>query len=102
MLLSVFSIFDSAVKSWLPPIYARNKGEMLRQFQAAVNDSQSNFFKYPSDYTLFELGSFNDDNCKFDLFITPISLGMAQEFVKPAFDSNTSIDRRLPESVVKQ
>jgi len=62
MLLGVFAIYDSGISTWMPPIYARNKGEMLRQFMDACNDASSRLAKHPSDYTLFELGTFNDDS----------------------------------------
>ena len=52
MLFTVFSIYDSAVQSWLPPIFARNKGEMLRNFADAVSDPQSRLAKHPHDYAL--------------------------------------------------
>lgn len=82
MMYSVFCIFDSGIQTWLPPIYARNKGDMLRQFSDAVNNPQSNLFKHPGDYTLFEVGKWNDDKCEFDLLKTPLKLGVAIEFVK--------------------
>jgi hypothetical protein len=81
MLLSVFSIYDSAISTWLPPMYSRNKGEMLRNFSDAVQDPKSNLAKHPSDYSLFELGTFNDDKCLFDLLKTPVRLCMALDFV---------------------
>lgn len=82
MLFSVFSIYDSAVSSWMPPMYFRNKGEVLRWFAEAVNNSESRLAKHPSDYCLFELGTWNDDTCVFELQ-TPVRLGIAMEFVKP-------------------
>ncbi len=81
MLLSVFAIYDSGVSTWMPPLYARNKGEITRWFAEAVNDSKSKISKYPQDYTLFELGTWDDDKCKFSLHSTPISIGIAVEYV---------------------
>lgn len=82
MLFTVFSIYDSAVQSWLPPIFARNKGEMLRNFADAVGDSKSQLAKHPSDYALFELGTFDDSKCEFSLLIAPVRLCVALDFVK--------------------
>lgn len=84
MLLSIFAIYDSAVSTWMPPIYARNKGEMLRQFMDACNDAGSKIAKYPGDYGLFELGTWDDDKCVFDLHKSPIRLAMALDYVKTA------------------
>ena len=82
MLFTVFSIYDSAVQSWLPPIFARNKGEMLRNFADAVSDPQSRLAKHPHDYALFELGTFDDSKCEFSLLIAPVRLCVAVDFVK--------------------
>jgi hypothetical protein len=82
MLMSVFAIYDSGVSAWRMPIFARNKGEALRSWVDAVNNPQYDYSKYPQDFTLFELGTFDDVKCKFDLLQTPVSLGLAIEFVK--------------------
>jgi hypothetical protein len=82
MLMSVFAIYDAGISTWMPPIFVRNKGEILRWFMDCVNDPQSKLSKYPSDYTLFEVGSWDDDKCKFDLLKTPVSIGIAIEYVK--------------------
>jgi len=82
MLFTVFSIYDSAISTWLPPIYARNKGEMLRNFADAVSDPKSNLAKHPTDYSLHELGTFDDDKCKFSLLNAPVRLCLASDFVK--------------------
>jgi len=82
MLLSVFSIYDSGISTWMPPLFVRNKGEILRWFMEAVNDPQNKLSKYPSDYTLFEIGTWDDDKCKFSLLSTPVSVGIAIEYLK--------------------
>ena len=60
----------------------KSKGEAIRAITAHVNDSQHNFCKYAEDFTLFELGSWDDSNCIFDLLKTPYSLGVLIEFRK--------------------
>lgn len=82
MLFSVFSIYDSAVQTWLPPLFARNKGEMLRNFADGVQDPKSQLARHPGDYSLFEIGTFDDAKCKFSLLEAPIRLCMAMDFVK--------------------
>lgn len=82
MLMTVFAIYDTGISTWRVPIFARNRGEILRSWVEAVNNQKNEFCKHPSDYTLFEIGTWDDDKCKFDLHKTPISLGMAIEFLK--------------------
>ncbi|QGH72670.1 MAG: DNA binding protein [Microviridae sp. ctnrr37] len=82
MLFTVFSIYDSAIQTWMPPLYGRNKGEMLRNFADAVSDPGSKLAKHPGDFALFELGTWDDDKNIFDLHKAPIRLCMAIDFVK--------------------
>lgn len=60
MKLMAFSVFDKAVGCFLPPVFVRSKGEMLRNFTAACNSAEHQFHKHASDYTLFLLGEFED------------------------------------------
>lgn len=107
-MLKIFSVYDSKVGAYLPPMFLRSKGEALRAFAAAAQSSEHQFCKYASDFTLFELGSFDDEKCKFTLNSTPISLGVAIEFVRQSdlsvshgLHDEKSIDKasRLSEAV---
>lgn len=82
MIMTVFAIYDSGVSTWMVPIFARNKGEIMRSFIEAVNNPESKFFKHPADYTLFEIGTWDDDKCVFDLLKTPVRLGVAIEYLQ--------------------
>lgn len=82
MQYKVYSIFDSKVEAYLPPLFFKSKGEFLRAFAEAANEPKSNIGKYPADYTAFEIGTWDDSKCTFDLHKTPVSLGVAIEFVK--------------------
>jgi len=81
MLLKMFSIFDSKVGAYLPPLFFRSNGEAVRAFAAAVADGSTNFCKYPEDYTLFELGAWEDADCSFHPLLTPHPLHKALEFI---------------------
>ena len=80
MKVKVFSIYDSAAQAYNQPFFLQAKGQALRIFADSVNDKTSNLFKHPQDYTLFELGEFDDSCAGFALHKTPLSLGVAIEF----------------------
>lgn len=86
MILKMFSVYDSKVGAYLSPVFARSTGEMLRSFEAAVNDSGHQFCKHAEDFTLFEIGDWDDQKCMFVLKETPVSLGVAIEFLKRDID----------------
>lgn len=80
MLLSVFCVYDSGVSTWMSPLFFRNKGEALRWWTDVCNNPETVVYKHPGDYTLFELGTWNDDSCQFDLLKASIRLGVAVEY----------------------
>lgn len=81
-MLKMFTVYDSKVNAYLNPIFLRSKGEAIRVFTETVNSSDHMIAKNPEDYTLFELGSWDECSCKFVLNSTPISVGLALEFVR--------------------
>lgn len=82
MLFGVFAIYDSGISTWLTPLYFRNKGEAIRWWAEVCNNPEAKISKHPADYTLFEVGTWNDDNNSFNLLAAPVKLGLALEFVK--------------------
>lgn len=80
MISKIFSVFDSKAEAYLPPMFVQSRGVAIRMFSSAVADEKHDFFRYPADYTLFELGQFDDSNAQFILHSTPVSLGLASEF----------------------
>ncbi len=63
MVHKMFSIFDVKAQAYLPPFFLPEKGMALRVFGDCVNSRDHQFGKHPGDYTLFELGSFDDSVC---------------------------------------
>lgn len=58
----VFTVFDKAVGAYLQPFFSRSRGEALRSFSDAVNDSKSQFFVHPADFYLVFCGVFDDNS----------------------------------------
>jgi len=52
----------------------------IRQFGDMVNDENSQISKHPADYTLFELGEWNDNTAEF-VELGKTSLGNGVEFL---------------------
>ena len=62
MLLKMYSLYDSKTEAYIAPFYSKAKGDAIRQVTQIVNDpnSKHDFGKYPEDFTLFEVGVFDD------------------------------------------
>lgn len=84
MRVEMYTVFDSAVKAYLPPFYARARGEALRSFMEACNDPTSNFSKHAQDYRLFYLGDFDDGSGVFTpAGPSPVFVLAAEQAIKP-------------------
>lgn len=79
----LFSVYDSAAKFFRDPFVSSSRGEALSQFMAGCNTKDSWLCERPDHFTLFMLGSFDEQDGKFELLATPESLGLAVEFIKP-------------------
>lgn len=80
--MNIYSLYDSKVGAYLRPLICRNHGEALRAFAELANDKNSSVGRYPADFTLFYLGSFDDETGGIEVEQSPRSLGIAQEFVE--------------------
>lgn len=81
MKISIYSVFDSKAESFISPFFSQNRATALRSFEAAANDENTDFHRYAGDYTLFELGTFDQSNAKFTLHEAPENLGLALTFI---------------------
>lgn len=79
-ILKVFSVYDSKVGVYETLFTFRTTGEAIRSFSVICTDPKSKFCVHPTDFALFELGTFDDSTAKVDLYPVPKSLGLAQEF----------------------
>lgn len=76
----IFSVYDSKAAAFIPPFYTPTKGMAVRSFKDAANDPTHAFFRNGEDYTLFQLGWFDDHTGMCEWFETKMPLGTALEF----------------------
>lgn len=83
MKLLIYSVYDSKAKTFSQPFFSNAAGSALRSFQDIANDKNHPIGAHPEDYTLFEIGEFDDS------IGTPIpyekhtNYGLASSYVKP-------------------
>lgn len=99
MKTSVYTFYDSKVKSYLTPFFARSDGEAKRITFETMKDVRTSLSKYPEDFTLFYLGEV--DLQKGELIPASInsSLGLLDQ-IKAEFDkydSRTKIEEKKSE-----
>jgi hypothetical protein len=60
MVKKMFSVFDEKSDAFLQPFFLDTIGQAVRAITDCVIDSNHQFSRHPSDYTLFLLGEFDD------------------------------------------
>lgn len=76
MRLKVFGIYDSKTEAYLPPFMMSTIGEAERAITNHVNDPEHNFCKYAEDFTLFELGLWDNLTGRYELHDAPKSISV--------------------------
>lgn len=83
MKLKMFTVHDVKAEAYLQPFFLHTKGQAIRSITEAVSNPEHQFAKYPADFTLFELGEYDDSNGQITSHAAPISLGNLLEFNIP-------------------
>ena len=66
MKLKMFAIFDTASEAYMTPWFMVNRATALRAFNQLAKDSNSQVNKSPSDYVLYEIGTWDDNTGAMD------------------------------------
>jgi len=82
-MLVVCSIRD-AKADFHQPFFVKTKGEALRGLMDILSDPNSNIHKYPEDFALFYLGTFDELTGSFALLPQPEHLHNAIDLRKDA------------------
>lgn len=71
MKLKMVSIYDSKAQAYLPPFFVRHVAHAVRGFQGALTNAETDFGKFPIDYSLHEFGEFDDETGQLELHPEP-------------------------------
>lgn len=86
MVVQIFAVFDSKTKAFMQPFFSLAIGSGIRAFVDAVNDASTPFFKHPQDFSLFHIGSFDDQVPRLVALDAPLNLGLAASFKEAVSD----------------
>lgn len=73
MNLQICAVYDSAAEVFGRPFFVPSTGVAIRSFRDEINNPDSAMCKHPDDYTLYNLGRFDDSMGGFDVH-TPEAL----------------------------
>lgn len=83
MKFQIISVRDNVANIFGTPNFVQSKGSAIRAFSDEVNrpDENNAFYKHPSDFELFFLGTYDDEQAIFELLARPESLSTAAQLV---------------------
>jgi len=88
----VYAIYDSKTEAYLQPFQAITRGSAIRSFSEAISDPKTSLHRWPSDYTLFEIGLFDERRGEYEMHESKKNLGLATEFVKPTQNDSRQLE----------
>lgn len=78
--LHVFAVYDSKAEIYGSPMFFAAKGLATRAFEDQANNPESLINKHAPDFTLFEIGTYDQDSGQFTQDKSPKSWGTALEY----------------------
>ncbi|WNK14419.1 MAG: nonstructural protein [Microvirus sp.] len=65
MIYRLFSIYDTVLETYHLPFAAVSDREAMRTLHLSMLDEQSMLYQSANDYTLYEVGSYDDSNANY-------------------------------------
>jgi len=81
----IYNVYDSKSEAWGMPLFYDCRANALRSLTECVNatsDEKNQIAKYPADFTMFEIGEYNQENGVITMYETKVNLGIAIEYKK--------------------
>lgn len=69
--LQIYTIRDKKMGTHLRPMYVPHLVEIQRNLITVLQDEKSTIAKFPSDYELYQLGTFDEETAVYELETKP-------------------------------
>jgi hypothetical protein len=83
MIHKIFTVYDSKAEAYMQPFYMQTKGLAIRAIQDTLSNPEHQFAKYTEDYTLVELGEFDDSHATFEIHSKAETIAKMIELKEP-------------------
>lgn len=92
MKVFVYNIYDEKAGAFLRPFFMPSMAAARRAVATIVNGEEDHIFKTnPSDFTLFEIGEYDDNTGLITGYLNKLSLGCLVELRNPVVVKSTDI-----------
>jgi len=81
-ILKVFAVYDKKAKAYRFPHFHSQAGQAVRSFEDGVNEPNTEIAKHPEDFTLYQIGEFDDASGKISGLNAPMHIEEANNLKK--------------------
>lgn len=88
MKLKLFVVYDAKTECYGVPFFRDFTANAIREWQEVASnksDKANQIAKFPFDFTLFEIGAFEQSTGSLEIYESKYSLGLASEHIKENF-----------------
>jgi len=82
MIKNLYSVYDTKSNSFCNPFVSQNDATALRDFTHVANDNSTEIGRYPADFALFRVASFDFESAVVKSEPTPVNLALASTLVR--------------------
>jgi hypothetical protein len=80
--VNVYSVRDAKAEVYNQPYCLKNHALAIRSFQEHCENPQTEWHKYPEDFTLFQIGEYHTETGKLTPLDSPVQIAQAVDFNK--------------------
>lgn len=99
MKTKIFAIYDGKAKMFAVPFFMQTLGMAVRAFQDITQDQNTTIARHPEDFTMYEIGEYDDSTASLEAKNPMQLIAVASEFKTPRIQSLTPapLAAELPE-----
>lgn len=98
MITTAFAVYDGKGQFYGVPFFMPQVGLAVRAFADLANDPNTTVYKHPGDFTLYEIGSFDDSTGEMKSIVPHRLLGHASDF-RPTVEGKQLTQHAIVESL---
>jgi hypothetical protein len=82
MKVKIYAILDDKVGAFMQPFYAMQNGQAIRSLKDALADRNNTICRYPADFTLYHLATFDDTSGEMLPEEKPVFIARASDLIE--------------------
>lgn len=80
-MLNIYALYDSQIKGYMVPFTMKADGQAKRAMIDALQNNNTDVGKHPEDFSLFRLGSFDEELGSIDVCEPPVRVCNCWELI---------------------